>query len=97
MEISPSRDITGTLVVNMKPRSWKLFWLTISLSSAFVVVSVCSLLIYAIGVDRADYECMTHAGEGDSFHVELDISSLSWKCVLTDYKGVSTEVRIPLY
>lgn len=97
MEISPSRDITGTLVVNMKPRSWKLFWLTISLSSAFVVLLVSSLLIYAIGVGRADYECMTHAGEGDSFHVDLDISSLSWKCVLTDYKGVSTEVRLPLH
>jgi hypothetical protein len=97
MEISTSRHITGTLVVSMKPRSWKLFWQTISLSSAFVVLLVGSLLIYATGLGRADYECMTHAGEGDSFSVELDISSLSWKCVLTDYEGVSTEVRLPLY
>jgi len=98
LEISTSRHITGTLVVNMKPKSWKLFWLTISLSSAFVVLLVGSLLIYAIGVGRADYECMTLAtGEGDSFYVELDVLNLSWKCVLTDYKGVSSEVRLPLY
>ena len=81
----------------MKPRSWKLFWLTISLSSAFVVLLLGSLLIYAIGVDRADYECMTHAGAWDSFHVELDVPSFSWTCKLSDNKGNSTEVRLPLY
>ena len=62
-----------------------------------MVLLLGSLLIYAIGVDRADYECMTHAGAWDSFHVELDVPSFSWTCKLSDNKGGSTEVRIPLY
>lgn len=98
MEISTSRHITGTLVVDMKPRSWKLFWLTISLSVAFVVVLVGVLLIYAKVHDLADYKCMALASEEfESFHVELDVPSFSWTCKLTDYNGVSTEVRLPLF
>lgn len=98
MEISTSRHTTGTLVVNMKPRSWQLFWLTISLSVAFVFVLVGALLVYAKGLDLADYKCMTLATEEyESFQVELDIPSFSWTCKLTDSKGVSTEVGLPLY
>lgn len=98
MEISTSRHTSGTLVLNMKPRSWKLFWLTISLSIAFVVVLAGALLVYAKGLDLADYKCMTLATEEyESFHVELDIPSFSWTCKLTDHKGVSTEVGLPLY
>ena len=98
MEISTSRHTTGTLVVKMKPRSWKLFWLTISLSVVFVVVSVVALLVYAKGLDLADYKCMALATEEyESFHVELDIPGFSWTGKLTDYKGGSPEVGLPLY
>ena len=98
MEITTSRHTTGSLVVDMKPKSWKLFWLTISLSVAFVVVLVGALLIYAKGLGLADYKCMTLATEEfGSFHVEPDFPSFSWTCKLTDHNGVSTEVRLPLY
>ncbi len=81
----------------MKPKSWKLFWLTISLSVAFVVILVGTLLIYAAGKRGANYKCQTFAKGGDSFHVELNIPNPSWRCVIIHSTGVSTEVRIPLY